>query len=143
LYPNDPTNLQELPAVANNLVALKALLQNPEIVGAPASSIISILNPRNKADLARQLVLAVQQVTDLLLIYYAGHGLIGKQNAKLFLGTMDTTEEYADFDGFDFEEIRLLLHAFGAKKRFLILDCCFSGRALEDAMGSPNSVIDS
>jgi hypothetical protein len=138
----DPDNLPELPAVRHNLDALERILLNPEIVGIRREGIIIIKDPRDKAELSSQLVNAARPAKDLLFIYYVGHGLLGQHNKKLYLATAQTTDANVDFDGFDFDEIRLLLDASQAKQRLLVLDCCFSGNVLEGALGSLDSVVD-
>jgi hypothetical protein len=139
----DPENLPELPAVRNNLDALERILLNPEIVGIRRECIAIIKDPRDKADLSKQLVNVALPAKDLLFIYFVGHGLLGQRNNKLYLATEQTTQANVDFDGFDFDEIRLLLDASQSKQRLLILDCCFSGNVLEGALGSLDSVVDS
>jgi len=138
----DEQNLQPLPAVHNNLDALERILTNRDIVGVPPSSVTVIRDPNDKAALSVRLLPAIRQARDLLFIYYVGHGLIGRQTKRLFLGTAQTTEQDADFDGYDFDELRLAMDASPAIKRILILDCCFSGNALEGTMGGTDGVID-
>lgn len=144
VYDRDPENLQALPSVLNNLTALKNIFISADIVGAPESSVIIVHNPRDKAEFSARLVEAATQANDLFFFYYAGHGVLGRETNKLYLGTVATTEEHADFDGFPFDEVRLILSSkTKAKKRVVILDCCFSGLALDDAMGTVNNAVDS
>ncbi len=141
--PHDPSFiLQELPAVLNNLSKLRELLHNPEVAGIPYTNITVISDPTNRVDLSDRLIPAVNRAQDLLFVYYAGHGLIGHQSKKLYLGVNATTDHGADFNGFDFGELRLAMDSSRAKKRILILDCCFSGNALEGTSGTLSGLVD-
>src|SRR4029077_17089422 len=122
-YEKDPKNLQDLPAVSNNLYTLRQILADPDIIVGPRQNIVTIEDPHDKADLTNCIIPVAKQATDLLFFYYAGHGLLGRQTKKLYLGTVRSSEAEADFDGFDFEQIRLMLGEAIAKKRILILDC--------------------
>src|SRR4051812_48159273 len=77
-YKNAPASaaLPNLPTALNNLHALERLLLDPEIVGIPHNCITIIKDPRDKADLSRQLFDAAEPATDLLFIYFVGHGLL-------------------------------------------------------------------
>ena len=48
----------------------------------------------------------------------------------LYLATSGTTYAGREFNGLPFEMIRKALSASRARKKLLIIDCCFSGRAL-------------
>ena len=142
-YTQDPKGLPQLPSAVNNLREFERILLDPEIVGVPHHCITIIQDPRDKADLSRQLFDAARSASDLLLIYYVGHGLLGYHTKQLYLAVEQTAEENVDFSGYPFDEIRILLDASSARQRLLILDCCFSGNALEGALGSIDGLIDS
>ena len=76
---------------------------------------------------------------DLLLVYYAGHGLLGS-NGKLYLGLSRTEQVRPSLTALPYEEISNVLRGSRARTKVVILDCCYSGRSLGD-MSFPDSVI--
>ena len=128
--------LPSLPAVANNLAKIESILLDKEIVGVSLDSIITVRNPRTKSEISDALVAAQREASDLLFIYYAGHGCLAQGTNKLYLATMTTTEADCAHNGFDFEEIRTALSKPLPAKRIIILDCCFSGNAIENSLSN-------
>jgi hypothetical protein len=70
---------------------------------------------------------------DLLLIYYSGHGIIDDRK-RLYLTAIDTEREKNKLkvNGISSTIIREILHDCRARKKILILDCCFSGAISEE-----------
>jgi hypothetical protein len=88
------------------------------------------------APTTRELLSSVQEAAahaeETLLLYYAGHGLLSP-TGSLLLSTSDTELDH-DFTAAPYETIRSLIARSRAKNSIVILDACFSGRALH-AMG--------
>lgn len=82
---------------------------------------------------------AAEQAQDLLLVYYAGHGLIDRRG-ELHLALSTTRGDRIRWTAVPFSYLRQVVADSAASNRVLILDCCFSGRAIE-AMADPRSVI--
>src|SRR5262249_3492157 len=59
----------------------------------------------------------------------------------LYLATGATTKEHCDANGFPFGKLRTTIANSPALKKVLILDCCFSGEALNDEMGDEVSLL--
>ncbi len=79
-----------------------------------------MLNPvRNAADKA----------TDTLLLYYAGHGLVDPRGGRLHL-TLVASDPKRIYTAVPYGHIRDALLDSRAARRLVILDCCYSGRAL-------------
>jgi len=138
----DPIHLPELPAVARNVEDLKRVLVDPQVVGIPSENIIVLLNERAPGDVVPRVADEARKAVDTFIFYYAGHGIVGKRRIRdLYLATENTTDENAEFGtAIWFEDMRAAISESTARKRILILDCCYSGRALPGAMGSEASV---
>jgi hypothetical protein len=136
---HDP-NLPDLPAVANNLVDLANVLTGPGgVLSASTCSVIS--EPRDVPSLGRQLRRITKEAHDLLLVYYAGHGLIGSDTYELYLALQESQHDDPYYTALPFDGIRRAMRDSPARTRVLILDCCFSGRAIEDVMAEPSAAL--
>jgi ABC-type nitrate/sulfonate/bicarbonate transport system permease component len=136
VFPQDPIRLQELPAVRRNIVALRNIFEDPEMIGIPAQNIYEMVDQGTSGEIAAAIAKAAKGASEGLIFYYAGHGLIALNSGDFILATRDTSEEYAAYNGLPFEKIRQAIADSPARKKLLILDCCFSGRALQGAMGT-------
>jgi hypothetical protein len=138
----DPIHLPELPAVARNVEDLERVLADPQVVGIPSENIVVLLNERTPGDVVPRVADEARKAVDTFIFYYSGHGIVGKRRiGNLYLATETTTDENAEFgNAIPFEDIRAAISESTARKKILILDCCYSGRALPGAMGSEESV---
>jgi hypothetical protein len=133
----DP-HLPDLPAVANNLMDLANVLTEPG--GVLSTSVCTVLlDPPNVPTLGRQLRRAAAEASDLLMVYYAGHGLIGSDGYELYLALRESEFDDPLYSALPFDVLRRTLRDSPARTRVLVLDCCFSGRAIEDVMAEPSS----
>lgn len=73
---------------------------------------------------------AAENARDLLLIYFAGHGVLGPRRGELHLAVTGTHPHRPGIGGIPFEAVRDLYVDSPAAARVVILDCCYSGRAL-------------
>lgn len=137
-FARDPRNLPPIPSVNNNIVDLANILRNKDIVGIPHSKLFIFLNHTNAGDVVTDVARKAAQAKDTLLLYYAGHGLIGKDR-KLLL-TFVSSETEHDTTSLEFKQIQDIMSRSIAKKKILILDCCFSGRAL-GIMGAESALV--
>jgi tetratricopeptide (TPR) repeat protein len=137
----DPTNLPRLPAVARNVEGLKRVLADPQVVGIPSGNIIVLLNKPAPYDVVPKVANEARKAVDAFIFYYSGHGIVGKRTRELYLATENTTYKNAEFGtAIPFEDIRRAISESTARKRILILDCCYSGRAIACAMGPEASM---
>ncbi|MEH1129413.1 DnaJ C-terminal domain-containing protein [Micromonospora sp. CPCC 206061] len=133
--------LPELPAVGNNLRALRRELTDPEGGGLPDDRCRMALDPVNAGEVGRLLHAAAIEATDLLLVYYAGHGLVGGRRHELYLSLGSTDPAHPEFTAVPYRAVRDVFLDSPATNQVIILDCCFSGRALDGAMAGDGGLI--
>ncbi|MDG4820584.1 caspase family protein [Asanoa sp. WMMD1127] len=134
----DSGALHDLPAVTNNLIDLYATLTDPTLCGLRTEHAHFVPQPR-LPDVGITIEVAAQKATDVLLVYYSGHG-IPMDGGELYLALGQTMPEYVAYTALSFSLVRKALANSPARHRILILDCCFSGRAIE-AMADPSSLV--
>jgi formylglycine-generating enzyme required for sulfatase activity len=71
---------------------------------------------------------------DLLLLYYSGHGILGRGN-RLFLATAGSNLDAPRERSISSNEIREFIRDSRAQKQIVILDCCHSGAFAEYGKG--------
>jgi putative AlgH/UPF0301 family transcriptional regulator len=127
-------HLSPLPAVARNVVDLAAAFADPELWGLPADRCHVLLDDAFPAEVGRMVRTAAAEVgvDGLLLIYYAGHGLIDPADGSLILALPGCEPEVPHEAGLPYEWIRRALLASTATRRVVIIDCCYAGRASSD-----------
>lgn len=136
----DHDDLTNLPAVTNNLVDLAAILTHPAGTGLPATRCTVLADPRGVAEVGALLQDSAEQAEDMLLWYYAGHGVLD-DNGELYLTLPGSNPRQLWSTALPLARIREVLAKARAKNRVLILDCCFSGRAIDGFMSAPNSLV--
>lgn len=122
------TVLEPLPSVANNLPALAAALASPDAWGLPPEHCTVMAEPHNGNEVADVLWQQAQEATDTLLFYFGGHGLIDGRG-ELLLG-LPGSQHGRSHTGISYQWLRDAMAEGRAQRYVLILDCCFSGRAL-------------
>jgi Caspase domain len=128
--------LPGLPGIQAGVSQLSDLLQRPP--GAfLEENIIRLLDP-SALNLFEGVQHAAEGASDTLLVYYSGHGLVSSRRGDLLLATPDTRLG-RDYTAASYDTIRDLISNSRARRSIVILDCCFSGRALE-AMGPLGSL---
>ncbi|QYN18876.1 AAA domain-containing protein [Amycolatopsis sp. DSM 110486] len=134
-------DLTAIPAVANNLAALRDALTDPTtgLFSAEHCAVEGLDTPTSLAQVGMALGRAAREATDLLVVYYAGHGLLD-DDGSLHLGLEDTEPQNVGYSGLPIARIKQDLGQARARARVLILDCCFSGQAIA-AMATPSSLV--
>ncbi|MFX0576962.1 caspase, EACC1-associated type [Nocardia nepalensis] len=131
--------LPNIPAVERNLIALEAALTDAP-TGTLASQHCTVVSePTSTAEFGGAIATAAAEATDLLLIYYSGHGLVDDRG-RLHLALSSTDPARPRWTALPFEVLREEIMSSPATTRVLVLDCCFSGRAIE-AMADQQGVI--
>jgi Caspase domain len=133
--------LPDLPSVANNLADLKATLTAPGTGAFAAEHCTLIENPTDDRQVLRGLAEIASAADDVLLVYYAGHGVLGARQHELYFGLTTTDLDRPQYSALSLAWVRDELLESRAATKVLILDCCFSGRAIDEFMADEQSLI--
>ncbi|MFI2781473.1 caspase, EACC1-associated type [Streptomyces sp. ALB3] len=121
--------LSQLSGVRHNIPALRDLLTSDD-VGALAEKDCTVVPPDGtQQQLLDTLHDAAEEATDLLLFYYAGHGHFGGRDRSFFLATQSSSGR-RPYHSVKYSDIRDLVAGSQAQRKVVVIDCCFSGRAL-------------
>jgi hypothetical protein len=134
--------LEDLPAVANNLVGLKETFVDPDGWALPSAHCVTLA----QVDDARLLLDAIHEAaadaTSLLLIYYSGHGLISPHDDDLYLSLPSARKDRLHW-ALRYDDVRQAILTSGrSAAKIVILDCCFSARAMAGGMAAPIDLAD-
>ncbi|MGP2437982.1 caspase, EACC1-associated type [Streptomyces sp. JW3] len=133
--------LHPLPSVAAGVWRLKELLTDPAVWGLPHGHCEVLPNPGSSDEILHTVYEAARAATDTLVVYFAGHGrLVGGTDLRLMLpaahpGALYGAVRYSDLR-------RVLLEERRAANQVVILDCCYSGAAVEETMGGAEEITD-
>jgi actin-like ATPase involved in cell morphogenesis len=133
-------HLENLPAIRNNLTGFREVLLNPALGGLSADNCTVLKEPPSGLDLYQTLREQATAARDTLLIYFAGHGRTGDRN-ELYLCLPDTDPEVLSFTALGYNDLRKAVAESPATRKVVILDCCFSGRALADQAGDHETIV--
>ncbi|GAB3440167.1 caspase, EACC1-associated type [Actinophytocola sediminis] len=118
------------PAVGNSVDGMRTLLVESGLCGWRPDQVTSFVNPTNAGKFLGQLRDLVRATTGVLLLYFVGHGVVSEQG-ELCLALADTDHANPDTTGLEYAKIKRMLYAgTPATTRIVILDSCFSGRAI-------------
>ncbi|WP_370344586.1 caspase domain-containing protein [Catenulispora sp. MAP5-51] len=126
-------SLPDLPTVLAGAEALGKALTRPCIGAFPAESSTLLLNP-SLAKLERELR-GLEDFEDTVVLFYSGHGLIDPRG-ELYLAVPDTDSSRVQTTALPYDLVRQTMSRCRAKNRIVILDCCFSGRAIPGIMAA-------
>lgn len=124
-------HLDALPAVRRNVTDLCAALVDHALWGIPedrCQTVVDEVSPTAVGRAVRQAAASVGP-DGLLLVYYAGHGLIDPADGNLILALPECEPEVPHEAGLPYEWIRRAAAGSSAPRRVVILDCCYAGRA--------------
>lgn len=131
-------DLPTLPSIRSNLEGLQFELTNLNTGTISGEHCTVLSNPTATVDVGNALAQSAE-ATDVLFVYYSGHGLVDERG-KLYLALSSTNPKRLRWTALPFDTLREELASSPASIRILVLDCCFSGRAVE-AMSDNRSVI--
>jgi WD40 repeat protein len=120
--------LPDVPAVTDTVRALAGVLVDQ--CGVHSDNLHPLIHPRDPFELGSALTAVADQATDVLLIYYIGHGLVSAGN-ELYLATSATDDMFTGlaYKALPYQALRDSLGTCTAKSIIVVLDCCFAGRA--------------
>jgi TPR repeat protein len=125
----------DLPGVAENLAELRRLLTDGTVWRLPLEHCRYLPQPADERTVLRQVTKAASEATDTLLVYFAGHGVLVGRDKQLYLALpgMEAEDECLAYDKL---RERIRTHGRRTRRTVVILDCCYSGRALAGEMGA-------
>lgn len=125
---NYRNGLPDIAPVAGNVEGLAAVFRDPTLGGLGVDTCRTLLDP-SRDQAIRQIAAWCRDAEDVLVVYFSGHGLIG-EDGELLLACADTELDMADYTALPISLLRKAVQASPARVRVLILDCCYSGRAV-------------
>ncbi|MFI9788919.1 pYEATS domain-containing protein [Kitasatospora sp. NPDC051984] len=130
----DDPRLADIPVVANNIASLHQVLTDPQLGGFAPDNCWSALDTVSVAEAGDLLTRAAAEAEDLLLFYYSGHGLLEPRRRELYLSLFATRPDRPQFTALSFQAVRDVFLDSRAAVRAVILDSCFSGRAIGEIL---------
>ncbi|WP_432144847.1 caspase, EACC1-associated type [Streptomyces sp. bgisy084] len=135
------TELDDIPAVARNVSRLRELCRDPAVWGL-ADARCRVLRQASREAILKAVEDATAEATDTVVVYYAGHGLVDPHSGELHLA-LPWSQSGPSYTALRYEELRsvLLRPSDGrptARRKVVILDCCWSGLALDGLMQAPD-----
>ncbi|MET3985271.1 caspase family protein [Streptomyces sp. PvR034] len=127
-------------AALHNVLRLKGLLTDPAYAGFDRLPEYTrpLLNPQTGEGIRAAVKRAAEQATDVLFVYYVGHGSRVGAERELYLTSCTTSSaESVETTGLRYTVLRSVLRAARARVVVLVLDCCFSGIATK-VLGDEN-----
>jgi WD40 repeat protein len=128
------SGLPDVPAIDDTLADLRTALMTR--CGLAEESVRVLADPTTAQAMGEALAEAADQAEGLLLVYYVGHGLVSSDGG-LYLAACQTQGARADrrvsrveVTGLPYSTVRSLVLDSSAAARVVVLDCCFSGKAL-------------
>lgn len=132
----------QIPAAHNSLSRFRDLLTASELCGWPQDRITIIENPVDVVDLTKRVVRICRETEDVLLLYFVGHGNI-TPSGELCLALSDTEVSFPDITGLEYRRVKQALLDSPARVKVSIIDCCYSGRAIEALADASATAADS
>jgi hypothetical protein len=133
----------DVPSAAQSLAALREVLLSPR-VGLPAAAIRVLDNPTDPREILDALDATIDRAAlgdGTLFFFYVGHGAVSPVSGRLLLSTADS-RPHTPHSYLDFAQIRDQIAYSAVSRRLVVLDCCFSGAALDALAGPVPAVIE-
>lgn len=128
---------RQLPAARNSLNGVREVLVDERLCCWPGERVEVLLNQQHRPRLITDLRRWARETTDVLVVYFVGHGIITPQG-ELCLALTDTVLDDPDVTGLEYRFVRSALIDSPARVKVVILDCCYSGRAIQALSSSEN-----
>ncbi|MFI6927449.1 AAA family ATPase [Nonomuraea spiralis] len=125
------SRLRDEQAVADTLIAFKHALVDQ--CGVRRDALDVCLDPQTPGEFghALQTVTEGADRSDVLLVCYAGHGMVSSSDGQLYLATRESGGDgRLEHTAWPYANLRRYVLESRAQVKIVILDCCFSGRAV-------------
>uniref|UniRef100_UPI002F918C43 caspase, EACC1-associated type n=1 Tax=Streptomyces sp. NBC_01553 TaxID=2975877 RepID=UPI002F918C43 len=130
-----------VPAAKKSLQGVHRMLVDKELANWSPDQVTSIPDPVDCRRVIGDLRRLAQDTHGVLLLYFVGHGTV-TENGDLVLAVTDTIADEADVTGLEYSKIRSALLGSPAKVKVVVLDCCYSGRAIDVLAGDGQFLAD-
>ncbi len=136
------STLEQLPAVDNNIATLRRVLTDPDLWGLADEHCVALRNPTSVDEVLDAVHVAASEASDALVFYFAGHGLLDDRS-DLYLALPEAAGDRL-YRSVRYDDIRreIVETARGCYGKVALLDCCFSGRALQGGMSGSVELAD-
>ncbi|MGW3965941.1 caspase, EACC1-associated type [Amycolatopsis sp. NPDC005003] len=128
--------LPPIPVVERCLHDMRDVFTDPGHGLVPAEHCTVLLDEPDIAQLGRRIREAMAGATGLLVVYFVGHGIIGRRH-ELYLGLPDSDLEHPIFGSLSYDALRDQILDSPARTKVVILDSCYSGRAMGETLADP------
>jgi hypothetical protein len=125
-------NLSNIPVVDRTVADVAAALTDPFFGVVAAGNCVQLLNEGDVRKIGGQLLSSASQAKDLFVVYYTGHGLLAGRRNELYLALPDSLLSAPVFNSLEYDNLRGAVLDSEASAKVIILDCCYSGRAITD-----------
>lgn len=131
-------NLPSLPSVPRGVDALARALTDENLWGLPAAHCQTLLDPTSAAVVLDTVRRVAAEATDLFVLYLAGHGFVDLDTDELHLA-LPTTEPDKPWTALPYGWLRRAMQhpTVHARRKLILLDCCYSGLALGGSLTDP------
>ncbi|MGP3924568.1 caspase family protein [Streptomyces sp. 8N616] len=133
--------LFDLPVVPDTLYDLTAALTDPKHGVISEEHCTVICDEGDVRQVGRVLRSTVEAAEDLLLVYYTGHGLVGGRRHELYLALTESEESAPAFNSLAYDNLRDAVLDSPASLKVIVLDCCFSGRAITGSLADASTTL--
>ncbi|CRK57615.1 hypothetical protein [Alloactinosynnema sp. L-07] len=129
-------HLTTVPAAQHSLERMRSLLTGPVCGGWPQDRVMVVADQDRLADLPHDLVLWFQDVVDVALFYYVGHGQYDHDD-RLCLALGDSSDHPAlrTTTSLTFDAVRHAFRTSKATTKIAVIDCCFAELAADGQLG--------
>lgn len=134
----EDNQISEIPNITANNQELSKLFSNDlYFPGIEETRILSLEN-KNYRELSRSITTFTENCDekDTIIIYLSGHGIVSSNDFKLYFPAKDTLSKFIEDEGISIDSLKSRLRSSSASSKILVLDCCFSGRAIDGTMSS-------
>jgi serine/threonine protein phosphatase PrpC len=100
-------------------------------------NITILIDPAGPTELGDAIADATESADEILFVYYVGHGLVDR-NGDLYLATAGTNRRpnRLGHTAFPYPTLRSYVSDCTALSKIVVLDCCYSGRAINSLGGA-------
>ncbi|MEU7907357.1 AAA family ATPase [Actinoplanes sp. NPDC049118] len=135
------SDLPDLPSVSTTLDDLARALHDH--CGFHPDAVTVLHDPGSPADIGDAIAAAASEASEVLLVYYVGHGILCADELLHLAAERTTNDPYAvQYNGLPYRVLAGQIRCSPARHRVVVLDCCFSGQALDAGAGLSEGVAD-